>query len=164
MQIPGDWGLEQLHQPVMSRKGSDCFSYYRLWSPGGLHRPHRHSARLQPQESSGRKGSGMHSKYQFIERRFSTLSSKPCAPISVLLCMAPMSVTKLSNYSVFCSYCSDEPPQSSNWMVLVDSFATSLFLFDLFQTEEFISLTDGERTAMKWKFLLERCKIYVKVP
>lgn len=30
-------------------------------------------------------------------------------------------------------------------------------------TEEFISLTDGERTAMKWKFLLERCKIYVKI-
>uniref|UniRef100_A0A3P9BL55 Meiosis-specific with OB domain-containing protein n=1 Tax=Maylandia zebra TaxID=106582 RepID=A0A3P9BL55_9CICH len=29
--------------------------------------------------------------------------------------------------------------------------------------KEFISLTDGERTAMKWKFLLERCKIYVKI-
>uniref|UniRef100_A0A665WS49 Methionine sulfoxide reductase B1b n=1 Tax=Echeneis naucrates TaxID=173247 RepID=A0A665WS49_ECHNA len=28
---------------------------------------------------------------------------------------------------------------------------------------EFTSLTDDERTAMKWKFLLERCKIYVKV-
>ncbi|KAF0025214.1 hypothetical protein F2P81_022095 [Scophthalmus maximus] len=27
---------------------------------------------------------------------------------------------------------------------------------------EFTSLTDDERTAMKWKFLLERCKIYVK--
>ncbi|XP_039991370.1 meiosis-specific with OB domain-containing protein isoform X2 [Xiphias gladius] len=30
-------------------------------------------------------------------------------------------------------------------------------------TDGFISLTDDERTAMKWKFLLERCKIYVKV-
>ncbi|XP_034562988.1 meiosis-specific with OB domain-containing protein isoform X1 [Notolabrus celidotus] len=30
-------------------------------------------------------------------------------------------------------------------------------------TEEFTSLTDDERTAMKWKFLLERCKIYVKI-
>ncbi|XP_074518865.1 meiosis-specific with OB domain-containing protein [Halichoeres trimaculatus] len=30
-------------------------------------------------------------------------------------------------------------------------------------TEEFIRLTDDERTAMKWKFLLERCKIYVKI-
>lgn len=29
--------------------------------------------------------------------------------------------------------------------------------------EEFTSLTDDERTAMKWKFLLERCKIYVKI-
>ncbi|XP_030611316.1 meiosis-specific with OB domain-containing protein isoform X2 [Archocentrus centrarchus] len=29
--------------------------------------------------------------------------------------------------------------------------------------EEFSSLTDDERTAMKWKFLLERCKIYVKI-
>ncbi|XP_035469743.1 meiosis-specific with OB domain-containing protein isoform X2 [Scophthalmus maximus] len=28
---------------------------------------------------------------------------------------------------------------------------------------EFTSLTDDERTAMKWKFLLERCKIYVKI-
>uniref|UniRef100_A0A3B5AR20 Meiosis specific with OB-fold n=1 Tax=Stegastes partitus TaxID=144197 RepID=A0A3B5AR20_9TELE len=31
------------------------------------------------------------------------------------------------------------------------------------QTEEFTSLTEDERTAMKMKFLLERCKIYVKV-
>ncbi|XP_059180335.1 meiosis-specific with OB domain-containing protein isoform X1 [Centropristis striata] len=30
-------------------------------------------------------------------------------------------------------------------------------------TEEFTSLTDDERTALKWKFLLERCKIYVKI-
>ncbi|KAE8284449.1 Meiosis-specific with OB domain-containing protein [Larimichthys crocea] len=30
-------------------------------------------------------------------------------------------------------------------------------------TEEFTSLTDDQRTAMKWKFLLERCKIYVKI-
>ncbi|XP_068439712.1 meiosis-specific with OB domain-containing protein [Clinocottus analis] len=30
-------------------------------------------------------------------------------------------------------------------------------------TEEFTSLRDAERTAMKWKFLLERCKIYVKI-
>ncbi|XP_070708378.1 meiosis-specific with OB domain-containing protein [Pempheris klunzingeri] len=30
-------------------------------------------------------------------------------------------------------------------------------------TEEFFTLTDDERTAMKWKFLLERCKIYVKI-
>ncbi|XP_070783647.1 meiosis-specific with OB domain-containing protein [Enoplosus armatus] len=30
-------------------------------------------------------------------------------------------------------------------------------------TEEFTSLTDDERTTMKWKFLLERCKIYVKI-
>ncbi|XP_029312372.1 meiosis-specific with OB domain-containing protein isoform X2 [Cottoperca gobio] len=30
-------------------------------------------------------------------------------------------------------------------------------------TEEFTGLTDDERTAMKWKFLLERCKIYVKI-
>ncbi|CAJ1080693.1 meiosis-specific with OB domain-containing protein [Xyrichtys novacula] len=30
-------------------------------------------------------------------------------------------------------------------------------------TEEFTSLTDDQRTAMKWKFLLERCKIHVKI-
>ncbi|XP_030019127.1 meiosis-specific with OB domain-containing protein [Sphaeramia orbicularis] len=30
-------------------------------------------------------------------------------------------------------------------------------------TEEFTRLTDDERTTMKWKFLLERCKIYVKI-
>nr|XP_033467975.1 meiosis-specific with OB domain-containing protein-like [Epinephelus lanceolatus] len=30
-------------------------------------------------------------------------------------------------------------------------------------TDEFTSLTDDERTALKWKFLLERCKIYVKI-
>ncbi|KAF1374120.1 hypothetical protein PFLUV_G00245960 [Perca fluviatilis] len=30
-------------------------------------------------------------------------------------------------------------------------------------TEEFTSSTDDERTAMKWKFLLERCKIHVKI-
>ncbi|XP_037611523.1 meiosis-specific with OB domain-containing protein isoform X2 [Sebastes umbrosus] len=30
-------------------------------------------------------------------------------------------------------------------------------------TEEFTSLTDDERTAMKWKFLLERCKVHVKI-
>ncbi|XP_071767957.2 meiosis-specific with OB domain-containing protein [Centroberyx gerrardi] len=29
--------------------------------------------------------------------------------------------------------------------------------------EEFTSLTEEGRTAMKWKFLLERCKIYVKI-
>lgn len=33
----------------------------------------------------------------------------------------------------------------------------------LFQPEEFTSLTDDQRTTMKWKFLLERCKVYVKV-
>lgn len=33
----------------------------------------------------------------------------------------------------------------------------------LLQTNEFTMLTDDQRTAMKWKFLLERCKIYVKV-
>lgn len=33
----------------------------------------------------------------------------------------------------------------------------------LLQTEDFAGLTDDERTAMKWKFLLERCKVYVKV-
>uniref|UniRef100_A0A3Q2XB08 Meiosis specific with OB-fold n=1 Tax=Hippocampus comes TaxID=109280 RepID=A0A3Q2XB08_HIPCM len=31
------------------------------------------------------------------------------------------------------------------------------------QTEQFTHLTDNERTAMKWKFLLERCKTYVKI-
>lgn len=31
------------------------------------------------------------------------------------------------------------------------------------KTDEFTNLTDDERTALKWKFLLERCKIYVKV-
>ncbi|XP_056153562.1 meiosis-specific with OB domain-containing protein [Lampris incognitus] len=30
-------------------------------------------------------------------------------------------------------------------------------------TEEFEGLTDAQRTTMKWKFLLERCKIYVKI-
>ncbi|XP_060951515.1 meiosis-specific with OB domain-containing protein [Limanda limanda] len=30
-------------------------------------------------------------------------------------------------------------------------------------TKEFTSLTDDERTAKKWKLLLERCKVYVKV-
>ncbi|CAL9698840.1 unnamed protein product [Knipowitschia caucasica] len=30
-------------------------------------------------------------------------------------------------------------------------------------TEEFTNMTDDERTALKWKFLLERCKIYVKI-
>ncbi|XP_077357732.1 meiosis-specific with OB domain-containing protein [Festucalex cinctus] len=30
-------------------------------------------------------------------------------------------------------------------------------------TEQFNSLTNNERTAIKWKFLLERCKIYVKI-
>ncbi|XP_053197090.1 meiosis-specific with OB domain-containing protein [Scomber japonicus] len=30
-------------------------------------------------------------------------------------------------------------------------------------TEEFANLTDAERTTMKWKFLLERCKIYMKI-
>ncbi|XP_046888445.1 meiosis-specific with OB domain-containing protein [Hypomesus transpacificus] len=29
--------------------------------------------------------------------------------------------------------------------------------------EEFASLTDDERTALKWRFLLERCKIYLKI-
>ncbi|XP_061563590.1 meiosis-specific with OB domain-containing protein [Cololabis saira] len=29
--------------------------------------------------------------------------------------------------------------------------------------EEFTTLTDDQRTALKWRFLLERCKIYVKV-
>uniref|UniRef100_A0A3B3UAV0 Meiosis specific with OB-fold n=1 Tax=Poecilia latipinna TaxID=48699 RepID=A0A3B3UAV0_9TELE len=31
------------------------------------------------------------------------------------------------------------------------------------QTEEFVGLTDGQRTALKWRFLLERCKIYLKI-
>ncbi|XP_003961551.2 meiosis-specific with OB domain-containing protein isoform X1 [Takifugu rubripes] len=30
-------------------------------------------------------------------------------------------------------------------------------------TEEFTRLTDDQRTTMKWKFLLERCKVYVKI-
>ncbi|KAM3591504.1 uncharacterized protein V6R79_002800 [Siganus canaliculatus] len=30
-------------------------------------------------------------------------------------------------------------------------------------TDEFASLTDDQRTAMKWKFLLERCKIHLKI-
>ncbi|XP_057682465.1 meiosis-specific with OB domain-containing protein [Corythoichthys intestinalis] len=30
-------------------------------------------------------------------------------------------------------------------------------------TQQFTRLTDNERTALKWKFLLERCKIYVKI-
>ncbi|KAM9425883.1 meiosis-specific with OB domain-containing protein [Pholidichthys leucotaenia] len=30
-------------------------------------------------------------------------------------------------------------------------------------TEEFTNMTDKERTATRWKFLLERCKIYVKI-
>ncbi|XP_072229036.1 meiosis-specific with OB domain-containing protein [Leuresthes tenuis] len=30
-------------------------------------------------------------------------------------------------------------------------------------TEEFPGLTDAQRTALKWRFLLERCKIYVKI-
>ncbi|XP_064789146.1 meiosis-specific with OB domain-containing protein-like [Oncorhynchus masou masou] len=29
--------------------------------------------------------------------------------------------------------------------------------------EEFVSLTEDERTAMKWKILLERCKVYIKI-
>ncbi|XP_030631705.1 meiosis-specific with OB domain-containing protein [Chanos chanos] len=29
--------------------------------------------------------------------------------------------------------------------------------------EEFMSLSESQRTAMKWKFLLERCKVYLKV-
>ncbi|XP_033840919.1 meiosis-specific with OB domain-containing protein [Periophthalmus magnuspinnatus] len=29
--------------------------------------------------------------------------------------------------------------------------------------EEFKNLTDDERTALKWRFLLERCKIYIKM-
>uniref|UniRef100_A0A673WNP7 Meiosis specific with OB-fold n=1 Tax=Salmo trutta TaxID=8032 RepID=A0A673WNP7_SALTR len=28
---------------------------------------------------------------------------------------------------------------------------------------EFVSLTEDERTAMKWKILLERCKVYIKI-
>ncbi|XP_073346025.1 meiosis-specific with OB domain-containing protein [Pagrus major] len=32
-----------------------------------------------------------------------------------------------------------------------------------YTTDEFTKLTDDQRTAMKWKFLLERCKIYVKI-
>uniref|UniRef100_A0A3Q2QS81 Meiosis specific with OB-fold n=1 Tax=Fundulus heteroclitus TaxID=8078 RepID=A0A3Q2QS81_FUNHE len=30
-------------------------------------------------------------------------------------------------------------------------------------TEEFTRLTDDQRTALKWRFLLERCKIHVKI-
>ncbi|XP_047233510.1 meiosis-specific with OB domain-containing protein isoform X1 [Girardinichthys multiradiatus] len=30
-------------------------------------------------------------------------------------------------------------------------------------TEEFTSLTDDQRTALRWRFLLERCKIHVKI-
>ncbi|MCI4384206.1 hypothetical protein PGIGA_G00036190 [Pangasianodon gigas] len=30
-------------------------------------------------------------------------------------------------------------------------------------SKEFVCLSESDRTAMKWKFLLERCKIYVKV-
>ncbi|XP_036385944.1 meiosis-specific with OB domain-containing protein [Megalops cyprinoides] len=29
--------------------------------------------------------------------------------------------------------------------------------------EDFVCLTEGQRTALKWRFLLERCKIYLKV-
>ncbi|KAM6951565.1 meiosis-specific with OB domain-containing protein [Aplochiton taeniatus] len=29
--------------------------------------------------------------------------------------------------------------------------------------EEFLHFTEDERTAMKWKFLLERCKVYLKI-
>lgn len=32
-----------------------------------------------------------------------------------------------------------------------------------FQTDEFIRLSDDQRTALKWKLLLERCKICLKV-
>uniref|UniRef100_A0A3Q2DKF6 Meiosis specific with OB-fold n=1 Tax=Cyprinodon variegatus TaxID=28743 RepID=A0A3Q2DKF6_CYPVA len=30
-------------------------------------------------------------------------------------------------------------------------------------TDEFITLTDDQRTSLKWKFLLGRCKIYIKI-
>ncbi|XP_061086464.1 meiosis-specific with OB domain-containing protein [Conger conger] len=29
--------------------------------------------------------------------------------------------------------------------------------------EDFVCLTEGQRTALKWRFLLERCKVYLKV-
>ena len=35
--------------------------------------------------------------------------------------------------------------------------------YRLLQIEEFAGLSDEQRTAFKWKFLLERCKIHLKV-
>ena len=40
---------------------------------------------------------------------------------------------------------------------------TRRFSYFLLQIEEFTGLTDEQRTAFKWKFLLERCKIHMKV-
>lgn len=48
---------------------------------------------------------------------------------------------------------------TSNNVEVIDTNSS----FTLLQTEEFTRLTDDQRTALKWRFLLERCKIYVKV-
>lgn len=39
------------------------------------------------------------------------------------------------------------------------------YLFDFFlnQVNEFLAMTDEQKTALKWRFLLERSKIYLKV-
>jgi hypothetical protein len=39
------------------------------------------------------------------------------------------------------------------------------YLFDLFfnQVNEFLAMTGEQKTALKWQFLLERSKIYLKV-
>ena len=41
------------------------------------------------------------------------------------------------------------------------SFLISCVL--LSQAEEYVNLSEGAQTALKWRFLLERCKIYLKV-
>lgn len=38
------------------------------------------------------------------------------------------------------------------------------YFFDCFnQVNEFLAMTDEQKTALKWQFLLERSKIYLKV-
>ena len=36
-------------------------------------------------------------------------------------------------------------------------------LIFLIQVDEFLAMTDEQKTALKWQFLLERSKIYLKV-
>lgn len=38
-----------------------------------------------------------------------------------------------------------------------------LFDFLFIQVNEFLAMTDKQKTALKWQFLLERSKIYLKV-